>query len=140
VATTINRNGRSAIAVASGRDDTSAEGCTMTASIAQHQARIDRAFAKALEQARVGNLPTAITARAWSNGVTRWRYSVASRTTGGDVWLVDLTDTHGTLTTACDCPATGVCWHRAAARLAHTGTLTPHRTANRVQSSAMAAD
>jgi hypothetical protein len=111
----------------------------MTASIAHQQARIDRAYAKAHEQARVGNVPTAITARAWSNGVTRWRYSVASRTTGGDVWLVDLTDTHGALTTACDCPAIGVCWHRAAARLAHTGQLVPHRVPS-LTSSAMAAD
>jgi hypothetical protein len=112
----------------------------MAASIAQQQARIDRAMARAHEQARVGNVPTAITARAWSNGITRWRYSVASRTTGGDVWLVDLTDTHGTLVTACDCPAVGVCWHRAAARLAHTGQLVPHRTATVRSSSAMAAD
>jgi hypothetical protein len=111
----------------------------MAASIAQQQARIDRAMARAHEQARVGNVPTAITARAWSNGITRWRYSVASRTTGGDVWLVDLTDTHGTLVTACDCPAVGVCWHRAAARLAHTGLLVPHRVPS-LTSSAMAAD
>jgi hypothetical protein len=99
----------------------------MNSSLAQQQSRIDRAYAKALEMARVGNVPTAISARAWSNGITRWRYSVASRTTGGAVWLVDLTDTHGTLATACDCPATGVCWHRASARLAHTGQLTAHR-------------
>lgn len=103
------------------------------------QNRIDRAYSKALEQARTGNVPTAITARAWSNGITRWRYSVASRTTGGAVWLVDLTDTHGTLVTACDCPATGICWHRASARLAHTGQLLAHRPVAPL-ASAMAAD
>lgn len=91
------------------------------------QARIDRANAKALEQARAGNVPTALSARAWSNGRTTWRYGVASRTSGGSVWLVDLTDDHGVVTTTCDCPATGVCWHRAATRLAYMGQLTLHQ-------------
>jgi hypothetical protein len=103
------------------------------------QARIDRANAKAHEQARAGNLPTALAARAWSNGITRWRYSVGSRTAGGSVYLVDLTDDHGTIWTACDCPAIGVCWHRAATRLAHTGQLASYRTAT-LTASAMSAD
>jgi hypothetical protein len=100
------------------------------------QSRIDRAYAKAHEQARAGNLPAVLHARAWSNGITRWRYSVASRITAGTVYLVDLTDDHGQLFTACDCPSVGPCWHRAAVRLAHTGQLTAYRTGSLRQRSA----
>jgi hypothetical protein len=92
----------------------------------RRRAAIDRATAKAHEQARQGNLPAVVYVRAWSNGVTRWRYSLSSRTNGKNVWLIDVTDNHGRLTTACDCPAIGVCWHRASVRLAHTGALRPH--------------
>lgn len=93
------------------------------------RASIDRATAKAQEQGRAGNVPTVVTVRAWSNGTTRWRYSLSSRTAGGAVYLIDLTDNHGQLTTHCDCPAIGICWHRVAVRLAHRGDLTAHRPA-----------
>jgi hypothetical protein len=84
---------------------------------------LDRATAKAHEQARAGNLPTVIVARAWSNGITTWRYALGSRTAGGTVYLIDLTDSNGRLTTHCDCPAMTTCWHRVAVRLAHTGII-----------------
>jgi hypothetical protein len=91
------------------------------------QAQIERAMSKAFEQARADNLPTLLGVRAWSNGVSQWRWSVASRTVAGVVYLITLCDDHGLLTSTCDCPAVDVCWHRAAARLAYAGRLASWR-------------
>lgn len=71
----------------------------------QMQALFDRSLAKSDEQARAGNLPRLLRHTPAGEPV----YSVASRTTGGAVYLL-VVEAGGAVT--CDCQAAGYCWHR----------------------------
>jgi hypothetical protein len=70
---------------------------------ARLQAFLDRSKAKSDEQARAGNLPRRVRTNAYE---TIW--AVSSRTEGGQYWLVTESK-QGEL--ACDCYASGRCWH-----------------------------
>lgn len=91
------------------------------------QTSIDRATARALEQARLGNLPTLISSDA--DAAQTWQvWSVSSRTTDGSIYVVDLYADIDGLRTICSCEAgkaSRICWHRAASRLACLGDI-PH--------------
>jgi erythromycin esterase-like protein len=92
-------------------------------------ATIARATAKAHEQARAGNLPTLLRSRFDGEAITEL-WSIGSRTTGGAVYIVDLRHDADGVTTYCECEAQHagrVCWHRAAARLAHADAIRSHR-------------
>jgi hypothetical protein len=96
---------------------------------ASRQARIDRAVAKALEQARTGNLPTLLRTYT-SDPLETWQvWSVGSRTVAGTVYLIDLKADADGLSTLCSCQAgdaNRICWHRAAARMAALGEIDHH--------------
>ena len=57
---------------------------------------------------------------------TRQVWAVGSRTTGGTIYTIDLRADASGITTMCDCEATGICWHRQAARMAVFGELNYH--------------
>ena len=89
------------------------------------QTSIDRAIARALEQARLGNLPTLLEAHA-APLITTQVWAVSSRTTDGAVYIVDLSADVDGMLTECTCEAGKVgrpCWHRASARLAALGEI-----------------
>jgi hypothetical protein len=91
---------------------------TLAQSEQSRQASIDRATAKSVEQAAAGNLPILLRSYVNHDGEARSTWSVTSRTTGGTHYLVDaLVDGNG-VQTLCECPATGICWHRAHTRAA----------------------
>lgn len=79
--------------------------------------------AKSEEQFLAGNLPRLLVVE---HGRQRW--SVASRTTGGEVWVVTLVNrgVEGGLTYACTCPGKA-CWHRVHVRRARAAEI-PHFT------------
>jgi hypothetical protein len=92
-------------------------------------AAIDRAVAKAHEQARAGNRPALLRHRVDADGVARQTWAVSSRSTAGTVYLVALVADGDGIHTRCDCPAGSadrLCWHRAAARLALYGEIAAH--------------
>ena len=94
------------------------------------QAAIDRATAKAHEQARSGNLPMLLR-QADEGHQSRQVWSIGSRMTAGTCYTIDLTADCDGLRTLCDCPAgttDKICWHRAAVRLAALGELQYHTT------------
>ena len=91
----------------------------------REQAARERAQAKAVEQARVGNVPTLIRQRFTGDALVEL-WSVGSRTSGGTVYLVDLRHDADGISTLCDCPAADCCWHRAACRLAHADRIPSH--------------
>ena len=98
------------------------------------QARIDRAIAKAWEQARAGNLPTLLRQHDTGHD-TKQVWSVGSRTAGGTVYTIDLAADADGISTLCDCAgseADRICWHRAATRLAALGELDYHDARRRV--------
>ena len=94
------------------------------------QARIDRAVAKAHEQARAGNLPTLLKSYT-TDPLETWQvWSVGSRTVAGTVYLIDLKADADGLSTLCSCQAgdaNRICWHRAAARMAALGEIDHHQ-------------
>ena len=91
----------------------------------QLQAAILRATAKVHEQAEARNLPRLLR-QFDTDHDTRQVWSIGSRTTGGRIYTVDLCADASGITTLCDCEATGICWHRQAARMAVFGELTYH--------------
>ena len=93
---------------------------TRTRTPAAIRAVIDRALAKAREQARANNVPALLSSEVAADA-TRQRWAVSSRTVAGTVYLVDLTADADGVSTLCQCEAQHagrLCWHRAAARLA----------------------
>lgn len=89
------------------------------------QAAIERARAKAVEQASCGNVPTLLRSRFDGAAIVEL-WSLGSRTTGGRVYLVDLRHDAAGVTTCCDCAASDadrLCWHRASARMAHNDEI-----------------
>lgn len=92
----------------------------------QRQAAIDRAIARAHEQAQAGNLPRLLR-QFHDPEQTRQVWAISSRTTGGVVYTVDLiADADGLHTHCHECQAATagrLCWHRAACRLAVLGEL-----------------
>ena len=93
------------------------------------QRAIDRATAKAYEQARADNLPTLLRSRRTPDGDWRQVWSVGSRTVAGSVYTIDLAHDAAGIETLCDCAAAEsdrICWHRASVRLAHLGQLAYH--------------
>ena len=96
------------------------------------QRAIDRATAKAFEQARADNLPTLLRSRRTPDGGWQQVWSVGSRTVAGSVYTIDLAHDGAGIETLCDCAAfeaERICWHRAACRLAHLGELAYHDAA-----------
>jgi hypothetical protein len=81
----------------------------------QMQALFDRSLAKSDEQARAGNLPRLLRHNAAGDAV----FSVASRTTGGAIYLL-VAEPNGV---ACDCQALGYCWHVAHVERAIAGEI-----------------
>ncbi len=95
---------------------------------AKRQASIDKARHKALEQHRAGNWPTLL---RQDNDVheTRQRWTVGSRTTAGQTYLVDLNASAAGIATHCSCPASEaerICWHRSIVRACCLGELDYH--------------
>lgn len=94
---------------------------------AQKQAIIDRALAKAHEQARAGNLPSLLRQHnALDNLSTTQVWTVGSRTTGGVIYRVVVTADGDGISSLCECEAAHsgrICWHRAACRMAALGEL-----------------
>lgn len=87
------------------------------------RAAATRALAKSSEQADIGNYPRLIGRDVGPAGeMTSW--SVASRTTGGTIYLVDehIDRATGERTFACDCPAVH-CWHRMHAQRGSDGEI-----------------
>jgi hypothetical protein len=84
-----------------------------------------RSLDKAHDQAHAGNLPTLISTELLADAIHEvWR--VTSRTDGTTTYTVDLLHTRDGIETLCDCPAATAgrcCWHRGAARLAHTDSI-----------------
>jgi hypothetical protein len=100
----------------------------------QRQASIDRATARAHEEARAGHVPALLASDVTPDG-TRQVWAVISRTRAGRVYLVDLIADHNGVETLCQCEAAGanrVCFHRAAARLALFRDI-PHHDARGYQ-------
>lgn len=93
----------------------------------QQAASIARALDRAQAQAALGNLPT-LTETSFDGTAIRETWNVTSRH-GRGVYAVSLTQTAEATRTTCTCPATGPCWHRAAARLASAGTIASHNQA-----------
>ncbi len=93
----------------------------------EQQRQIDRAQGKSAEQAAANVYPYHLaTTTAAGQIVSRW--TVPSRTTAGTHYSVSATRPTGpldpaTIRTSCDCPAVGVCWHRAHVRAAMTGQI-----------------
>ncbi len=103
---------------------------TQIGSRSRKQAAIDRAMAKAHEQARAGNLPLLLR-QFDTDHDTRQVWSVGSRVTAGACYTIDLTADADGIRTLCDCQAGAtekICWHRAAVRLAALGELQYHTT------------
>lgn len=97
-----------------------------TAPRSRQQAAIDRAVARAHEQAAIGNRPRLLR-QFHDPEQTRQVWAIGSRTTGGTVYTVDLiADADGISTHCHECAAASagrLCWHRAACRLAVLGEL-----------------
>jgi hypothetical protein len=89
----------------------------------QLQATFDRALAKSAEQAQAGNLPRLLHTFDMDDG-QRQVWSVASRTLGGTVYLLDtLTSPTGAVDVLCECPSSGWCWHRTHVERAIAGEI-----------------
>jgi hypothetical protein len=84
----------------------------------------------ALEQSRAGNLPTLLKSITTSDRLTtQERWSVGSRVTAGQVYLIDLHADGDGISTICSCAAAEaqrLCWHRAACRMAALGEVDYH--------------
>ena len=96
---------------------------------AKRQAAMDRAIARAHQQAAAGVVPLLL-ATTFTGGAIAETWSVPSRTSDS-LYRVVLTHTAEAIVTACDCQAGRegrVCWHRGLARLAHEERV-PSRTA-----------
>ncbi len=96
----------------------------------QRQAAIDRATAKALEQARAKNIPTLLRKHTSRDGLqTTAVWNVSSRITAGTIYLVDMTADCDGIRTLCSCDGASagrICWHRSAVRLAVHGDIPHH--------------
>ena len=92
----------------------------------RHRQAQNGALDRAYVQSQLGNAPTRIGTEVLRDSL-RETYRVLSRTTDGVAYTVDLlVDRRGVVTTNCDCPAASTgrsCWHRGAARLAHTDAI-----------------
>lgn len=79
----------------------------------------DRALAKVIEQATANNLPVLLSDQG-DDHEQRQRWAIGSRTTGGTIYLIDLTASANGIATACSCTGSGErrCWHRLAVRMA----------------------
>ena len=89
---------------------------TSTMTRAQQQQAINRAYDRAHDAARAGSIPV-LTETGFDGLAIRETWNVESRS-GRGVYAVSLTRAADGIRTVCTCPATGACWHRAAARLA----------------------
>jgi len=92
----------------------------------RHRQAQNGALDRAYVQSQLGNAPTLIATEVLRDALREtWR--VMSRTTDGVAYHVELmVDRRGGVTTLCDCPAATAgkcCWHRGAARLAHTDAI-----------------
>ena len=87
----------------------------------KRRAAITRALDRAQAQAALGNVPTLIESE-FDGSAIRETWIVRSRT---ERRLYDVFLLHNTIgvATLCPCAATGPCWHRAAARLAHQDAI-----------------
>lgn len=92
----------------------------------RQQETIDRAYGRARQQAEAGNVPT-LTECSFDGQAIRETWIVASRSQRGR-YAVSLVHDRISIVTECSCPAPGICWHRAAARLAHTDQITSANT------------
>jgi hypothetical protein len=110
----------------------------------EQQHRIDKAQAKSAEQAAAGVFPYHLsTTSAAGQIVSRW--TVPSRTTAGTHYSVSATRPAGpmdasAIRTHCDCPAIGVCWHRAHVRSAMLGAIRYRTSAGKYASAPKAAN
>ena len=93
----------------------------------RQQGAINRAMDKAHDQARAGSRPV-LTETSFDGAAIRETWNVASRS-GHVTYAVSLTRTADAIRTECSCPATGICWHRAAARLAHQDAISSRNLA-----------
>ena len=91
---------------------------TLPMSPARRRAMLDRSFAKSIEQVAVNNLPRVI-----RQNPHEAVWAVASRTEGGVIYLLTQSR-EGEL--ACDCPADGLCWHKAHVSRAIEGIIGHH--------------
>jgi hypothetical protein len=92
------------------------------------QATINRAIARAHDQARAGNLPALLSSDVRPEA-TRQTWAITSRSLAGAVYLVDLVADCTGVDTHCQCEASHagrICWHRAAVRLALFGDIGHH--------------
>ena len=105
--------------------NTNASSTPRTRTPEQLQAAITRATAKVWEQAEARNLPRLLR-QFDTDHDTQQVWAIGSRTTGGRIYTVDLCADASGITTLCDCEATGICWHRQAARMAVFGELRYH--------------
>lgn len=97
-----------------------------------------RACAKSEEQTLALNLPRLMEQEATPYG-TRQVWAVASRTTGGTVYLLDALLVPGQPPQiACECEARTHCWHRTHAARAIAGEI-PHYTSQQQQPAAVPA-
>ena len=82
----------------------------------KRQQAINRSLDRAHDAARAGSVPV-LTETSFDGRAIRETWNVESRS-GRGVYAVSLTRAADGIRTVCTCPATGACWHRAAARLA----------------------
>lgn len=91
----------------------------ITEATAKLLAAIDRATARAIQQSEAGVRPVLRKSEQSRDGLsTLQRWIVPSRTTGDTFYTVTLIADCEGLTTECDCPSQGVCWHRSIVRRA----------------------
>ena len=94
---------------------------TSTTSRERQQQAILRAMDRAHDAARAGSVPV-LTETSFDGRAIRETWNVESRS-GNGVYAVSLTRAADGIRTVCTCPATGVCHHRAQARLAHADAI-----------------
>lgn len=86
----------------------------------RRQKMIDRATARAIDQVAHGHRPIFLRELVRSGGEPVEVWSVPSRSQDGQHWVVEAVWRGDTVVTACEC-GSGICWHRAAVRLAING-------------------